>query len=641
MTRLYLITIILCIFQFKPVAQIKILNLKDSIRQDTALTTNNNIDSITSNIHKIIKSIYVLENKKNLIPIQNLEKVQITSISIDTLNNATPFQSTLKKYTKISCQSIHPDSLFKENILAKLKLCSTNITILSIHEISSDKTKAVNQFISRISNKNKLIITLFNSKELSVLNQELNQSTSLLYTKNNSPKAQEYAAQIIFGGISSTGITNNTIGRFKKGSGIKTNGEIRFQYTIPELAEVDSETLNRTIDSVANLGLKFNAYPGCQILVAKDKKVIYHKCFGYHTYNKLQKVMPDDIYDLASVTKITGPLPAIMKFVDTGKINLDKKFSEYWKGFKRTNKENIILRDILAHQGRLRPWIPFWTNTVDSLKRFKKRTYNYRQSKKYPIEVAPQMFLHKNYKKKIYKAINQSELLTTKEYKYSGLAFYLFPKIIENISGKTFDNFIKEEFFRPLGAYTLDFNAYKNFPLNRVIPTEYDNYFRNNLLHAYVDDEGCAMMGGISGNAGLFSTANDLAKMMQMYMQMGKYGGKRYLSEKTMKEFTKIQYPNNNNRRGLGFDKPLIGNDTLCLQECYPAYSSSKSSFGHSGFTGTFVWMDPENQLVYIFLSNRVHPSRASRGLYTKNIRTAIHQGIYDAIDKFRVNYKD
>ncbi|MCY1634585.1 serine hydrolase domain-containing protein [Marinifilum sp. D737] len=635
MVRIYLLSVALLLITSNLNAQVT--NVQQSTPQTSIHNQNASthyIDSIKSLVEQTNKAVCVLENKSDFIPVSNLNLNRIISISIDSTSKESAFQSMLKKYTQITCEQIKIDSLSTGT--NNKNYTNNEILIVSIHNSNKDNAAFIDRYISSIKGNAKLIVTLFNTSHIALLNKKSSSVKSILYSNTNTEMVQETAAQIIFGGISSTGTLNKNLGMYPKNTGIKTKGEIRFQYTYPEIAGIDSETLYKTIDSVAKIGLQAQAFPGCQVLVAKDRKVIYHECFGYHTYNKFLPVLPDDIYDLASVTKITGPLPAIMRFVDGGQIDMDEKFSTYWKAFKRTNKKDIIFRDVLAHQAQLIPWIAFWKNTVDSSNRFKKRTYSYRQSKKYPVEVAPQMFLHKNYRKKIYKAIKESDLLPEKHYQYSGLSFYVFPKMIEDLSGKAYDDYIKDEFYKPLGAFTLDFNAYKRFSEKKIIPTENDKVFRNTLLTGYVDDEGCAMMGGISGNAGLFSSANDLAKMIQMYVQMGEYGGHRFISEKTMKEFTKTQFPENDNRRGLGFDKPLFGNDTLSIKDCYPAYGASSDSFGHSGFTGTFVWADPEKQLVYIFLSNRVHPSRESREIYRKNIRTAIHQGIYDAIEVFK-----
>lgn len=599
-----------------------------------------NLDSIINHIQKINSSVCIIKNIKKLIPVSELGNKKIVSLSIDTINTLSSFQNTLKKYSRISCIAINSDSTSTNYEPGNLQLKNNDILIISIHDISTKNLQHASDLLSKLEVYPNIILSIFGSLEILKPLPIFKCASTILFSNTNTEDTHKVAAQIIFGGLTYSEVIPAVCKKSQNEIDITLNETIRFQYTIPEMAGIDSETLNQTIDSITQLAIDSNAFPGCQILIAKDRKVIYHKCFGFHTYAKLQPVLSDDIYDLASVTKITGPLPALMRFVDEGKINLDEKLSVYWKDFKRSNKADLLFRDVLAHQAQLTPWIPFWSSTIDQNKNFKRHIFSYRKTKKYSVEVAPKMYLNKNYRKKIYKSIKKSDLLNKKEYRYSGLAYFIFPEMIKNITHKEYPNYLKQEFYRPLGAYTIDFNPHNNYPVSKIIPTEYDNYFRNTLLHGYVDDEGCAMMGGISGNAGLFATANDLAKLMQMYLQMGEYGGKRYISEKTIKEFTKIQFPDNNNRRGLGFDKPIFGNDTLSLEKCYPAYSASSESFGHSGFTGTFTWMDPKNNLLYIFLSNRVHPTRKSRQIYEKNIRISIHQGIYDAIQVFNEKYK-
>jgi len=217
---------------------------------------------------------------------------------------------------------------------------------------------------------------------------------------------------------------------------------------------------------------------------------------------------------------------------------------------------------------------------------------------------------------------------------YSGLSFYLYPEIIEQLSGIPYEDYLKNTFYKPLGANSVTFNAFKHFPLKQIIPTEMDDFFRMELLRGFVHDEGAAMMGGVSGNAGLFGNTIDLAKIFQMYLQRGYFGGKRYISEETVNEFIRIQFPENKNRRGLGFDKPLINNNLNNLEDAFPAVSTSANSFGHTGYTGTFAWADPDNELLFIFMSNRVYPTRENSKIYTHNIRTAMHQSIYDCISK-------
>ncbi|MCZ6900519.1 MAG: serine hydrolase, partial [Bacteroidetes bacterium] len=291
------------------------------------------------------------------------------------------------------------------------------------------------------------------------------------------------------------------------------------------------------------------------------------------------------------------------------------------------NKENLTFREMLAHQAGLTAWIPYWKDAVNKEGNFRKQVFRRDSSQKYPYKVANHLYLKEDYRKKIFRAIKKSPVLKEKKYLYSGLSFYLYPTIIEKITGSDYQEYLKENFYHPLGAFTLTYMPQQYYPLHRVVPTEYDFPFRGEIIHGKVHDEGAAMMNGVSANAGLFGTSNDLAKLFQMYLNMGEYGGKRYISENTLREFTKYQFPENENRRGLGFDKPQLEYDANGTA----AKDASKESFGHTGYTGGRAWADPKHQLVYIFLSNRVHPSRENTRLYKLNTRTNIEQVIYDS----------
>ncbi len=403
-------------------------------------------------------------------------------------------------------------------------------------------------------------------------------------------------------------------------------------YGTPEDVGLDATQIQTKVDSIMTLGIAKKAFPGAQLLVAKNGKIIFHKAYGYHTYDSIQNVALNDIYDLASVTKIAGALPAIMKLYDEGKLDLDTPFSSYWKPWKRhADKKDLTLREILSHQAGLNPYIVF-LNDVMRRDKLKKRFLRHKPSKRFSYQVYDSLYVNKHFKKKIYRKIKRSKISNDKVYKYSGLSFLIYPGLIENITGESYEAYLQDNFYRPLGLFTLGFNPRsKNFK-NVIVPTEVDTIFRKTLTRGWVHDENAALLGGFSGNAGLFGTANDLAILMQMYMQKGIYDNKRYLKESTINEFIKIQYPDNDNRRGLGFDKPLIGNDTLSITKSYPAPQVSPESFGHAGFTGTFVWADPKEQLVFIFLSNRVYPSRTHRNIYNLNIRPALQQVFYTTL---------
>ena len=406
--------------------------------------------------------------------------------------------------------------------------------------------------------------------------------------------------------------------------------EIAYDTISPQL--IDRNYVDRKIDSIMVLGIEEEAFPGAQLLVALEGQIIFHRAYGYHTYDSIQKVELNAIYDLASVTKITGPLPALMKLYEQGKLDLDKPFSTYWKPWRnKKDKKDITLRELLAHQSGLTPYIVFLADVMkdgDLKSRFIKSD----QRKTYSKQAYKNIYVKNRFKNKMYRKINRSPVGNNKKYLYSGLASLVYPQVIEDLSGQSYEAYLDIHFYTPLGCQTLMYNPSQSL-MDLIVPTEVDTLFRLDLTKGYVHDENAALMGGVSGNAGLFGSAVDLAKYMQMLVQKGEYAGQRYLKKETVEEFTKIQYPENDNRRGLGFDKPLIGNDTLSLKEAYPAPEVSPDSFGHSGFTGTFVWADPKKQLVFIFLSNRVYPYRSHRNLYNLNIRPALQQVFYQALN--------
>ncbi|NVK52469.1 MAG: serine hydrolase [Flavobacteriaceae bacterium] len=406
-------------------------------------------------------------------------------------------------------------------------------------------------------------------------------------------------------------------------------------YGNPSEVQMDSLYIHTKVDSILNDAIQKKAFPGVQVLVAKNHTIIFHKAYGYHTYDSIQKVQTTDVYDIASVTKILGPLPALMKLYDEGKIDLDTPFSTYWKPWKRRQaKKQLSLREILAHQAGLQSYIAFLKEVLRKNKSLKSRFVKSALKRRYTHQAYNNMFIKDRFVHKMYRHINRSKVAATKNYKYSGVSFLLFPQVITDITKQDYERYLQKSFYEPIGANTLGYlPTTKKWQAN-IVPTEIDSLFRKELVKNWVHDENAALMGGISGNAGLFGSAIDLAKMMQMYCNYGYYNMKQYISERTVKEFTNIQFPKNNNRRGLGFDKPLIGNDTLPIHKAYPAPEVSKESFGHSGFTGTFVWADPTHNLVFIFLSNRVYPTRNQRNIYNLNIRPKVQQVFYQAMRK-------
>ncbi len=390
---------------------------------------------------------------------------------------------------------------------------------------------------------------------------------------------------------------------------------------------LDYSILNKNIDAIVQEGLDSNAYPGAQVLVAIHGETVLHKTYGFHTYEAMQATQKEDLYDLASISKVTTGLPVLMKLYGEGKFDLDAPLGQYFSKFKNSNKADLPVREILAHQARLKPYIVYWQKTLKKNGKFKARTFKSEVSEKYPTPVTDHLYLHKNYQKKIYKAIKRSPLEERKEYKYSGLFFLLLPEIIREITGQDFEDYLYQNIYRPIGANNLCYNPLSKFPKTRIIPTENDTFFRKQQIHGTVHDEAAAMLNGVSCNAGLFGTAEDLAKLFQLYLDGGQFSGKTIIPKAAITEFTKCQFCEEGNRRGLGFDKPPIEYE---VGQSYVAKAASPASFGHSGFTGTFVWADPEQELLVIFLSNRVYPTRENRKLYSMDIRPRIHQAAYD-----------
>ena len=400
-------------------------------------------------------------------------------------------------------------------------------------------------------------------------------------------------------------------------------------YDTPESVGLNSAYIETNVDSIMNDAISQKAFPGAQLLVAKQGKIIFHKTYGFHTYDSIQKVAKDDIYDLASVTKITGPLPALMKLYEEGKIDLDAPFSTYWPSWKnRKDKKDITLRELLAHQSGMNPYIVFLSEVLKNGKP-KSRFIKDESKKRFSNKVYNNIYVKNRFNRKVFRKIKRSKVNDEKTYLYSGLASLIYPTLIETITGENYEDYLNKTFYKPLGSEALGYNPLSKHLKNNIVPTELDTLFRKDFVKGFVHDENAALLGGVSGNAGLFATAKDMAIYMQMLLQKGTYNGKQYFKPSTVEEFIRIQYPENNNRRGLGFDKPLIGNDTLSLKDAYPAPQVSAKSFGHSGFTGTFVWADPKYDLVFIFLSNRVYPSRAHRNIYNLNIRPKLQQVFY------------
>jgi len=586
----------------------------------------NNISDKILNEQLVERSLTVVKNKENIIPITDLKK-KIGYMSFGN-DSAVSFFSHLNKYSKVD-EIVNINFKNSDSIISKY-----NTIIIGVHANSKTPwnsykiNKKEIDLINHIAKKVDVILNVFGSPYTLKSFKSIRSIKGVIVSYQNSIIFQQKSAQLIFGALNSKGRLPVTIGKlFDVGDGIKIKHINRLSYGTPESVSMSSIKL-RKIDSLANIAIDSAMTPGLQLLIAKDGRVVYNKNFGYLTYDKKSKVKNNTIYDLASLTKILVTLPIVMKLVETGTINLDTKLKEILPSYVDSNKSNITIKEMLSHYSNLKSWIPFYKSTLDSItKKPKNLYYNSVYSNKHNIKVSENLYLLSSYKDSINSLIKNSEL-NKEKYRYSDLPYYILKLYIEDYYSNDLSSLISSQLFNEIGMPKASYYPKEITSTNNIAPTEIDNYFRFREIRGTVHDMGAAMQGGIGGHAGLFSNANDIAKIMQMYLQGGQYGNKKYFNKSTIDLFNKCYYCEDDNRRGVGFDKPQIeGDGPTC--GCI-----SMQSFGHSGWTGTYTWADPEEKIVYVFLSNRSYPESKENKLLKYNIRTDIQKLIYESIIK-------
>jgi beta-N-acetylhexosaminidase len=576
-------------------------------------------------------SLTLLRNKDKLIPVRRLDTLRIASLVVGD-SAGVPFNKALLNYAPVDFFTVDKNAPapLLDSLFAKLR--PYNMVILSIHNTNVNAsrnygiTEQMNTIVDTLRKKARLVVDMFgNPYTLSKL-RSVDQADALLMSYEGTELSQSLSAQLLFGGVMAKGRLPVTVSdKFKIGDGLITDEPIRLKYTVPEELGLKSADFAR-IDSVALRAIRSKAMPGCQVLVAREGKVIYQKSFGYHSYVTSPAVKNTDLYDIASITKIASTTVALMKVQEDKGLLLDRKIGKFLPELKGTNKKDLIFRDVLTHQAGLQSWIPFWKSTVSEGELIP-GIFSKQRSDTFPLRVAEEMYMSRSYLDTVWDKIHKSPVSKEKKYVYSDLGFILTRRIVEKEAGISVDSLVRKSFYRPLGLSTMGFRPRERFPLTRIVPTEYDEKFRRQLVHGDVHDPAAAMMGGIEGHAGLFANAGDVAILMQMLLNNGEYGGQKFLKKQTIAEFTRQQFPGTANRRGLGFDKPDARPDKS------PASASAGlNSFGHQGFTGTCVWADPDSKLIYVFLSNRVHPSADNDKLVKMSVRTEIQEAVYEAI---------
>ena len=453
---------------------------------------------------------------------------------------------------------------------------------------------------------------------------DLGDKARVLVLYENDETTQMLAPQMLFGARGVHGTLPVDLGDIAPaGSGVDTEAIQRLSYGLPFEVGLSEGPL-QLIDSTMWNAIKSGATPGGQILVARKGTVVYQKSFGAHTYGG-RAVGWKDLYDIASVTKITATLPGMMQWYEKQPLLLKTTLGNHTDRLTGSNKEHLVIEDVLAHQSGLAAWIPYYLKTIknDSVKSY---WYSSQPQPGYS-DVGGGLWIRETVRDTMFSMLAASEL-KSKEYRYSDLGYYLFQEMLEERFNEPLDQWAAHTFYEPLGAKRLTYTPLsKGFGLDEIVPTEEDDYWRNSTVHGTVHDMGAAMIGGVAGHAGLFANANDLAKMMQLYLNGGSYGGVQFLQESTLEKFTNCAFCEMQNRRGLGFDRPQLEDRPGPSCTC-----ASARSFGHTGFTGTMVWLDPEEELLYIFLSNRTYPDMENWKLSRMDVRTNIQGYIYDAL---------
>ncbi|MDO5607324.1 MAG: glycoside hydrolase family 3 N-terminal domain-containing protein [Capnocytophaga sp.] len=567
----------------------------------------------------------VAQNKKDLLPLKDLDKQQIAYVKFGN-DKGTDFLKTLKTYAKIDHIQANSSAQLKQSLkpyeTVIIGLHKPNKTPWDAYQFTKDELV----WLEEIAKEKKVILTIFTRPYALLDVKDISNIESIVVAFQNHPIAQQKAAELIFGAIEGKGILPvSAHPDLPANTSIETPKLGRLAYTLPENVGINSQKLN-AIDSIAMLTIDQKMAPGMQILVARHGKVFYRKNFGTLDYNPQNPVTENTIYDLASLTKILATLPELMRLYGQGKFDINDTLASLLPELKGTNKATIKVAEVLAHYGSLQSWIPFYINTLDTDKKPSNQYYSSQKSEQYSVQVAKDLYMRHDYIDSMYQRMAESNLLKKKRYLYSDLSYYWFKEYIEKKERNTLSNLVKKNFYDEMGAYHLTYFPLQHFSPDKIAPSELDNYFRHQVIRGYVHDQGAAMLGGVGGHAGLFGNADDVAKMMQMFLQQGYYGGQWYLKPQVVNLFNTCIFCNENNRRGLGFDKPQLSDEGPTCG-CV-----SMNSFGHSGFTGTFAWADPEEEIVYVFLSNRTYPTADNNLLIRESIRTKIQQAIYDAI---------
>jgi len=609
----------------------KILSLKakSNLKNFKNISTENILSKVNTSKDTLLYSkamssaITLVKNTNNILPLTNNKKY--LHVAFGENDRGDHLYDKMNKYLNV-------DTYTNDDITPLFNKTKYDGILISYHG-SSKSPYASNiipneivEKINSISVNNNVVLNLFlNPYSLNSF-KSIENFESIVIGYQNNMISQEVLADLLFGVSSFKGkipVSNNF---FKVNHGLTFNKKNIIGFSRPSYEGFDTARLSY-LDSIAKNAIDSMMTPGIQMLVSRKGKIVYNKSFGYHTYEKVNKLENNHVFDLSSITKILATMPLVLQEFDNKNISLETNLSELFPKKKLNEKGSISLKEMLSHYARLRPWIPFYEETLNRKEKPKSRFYKSNSKSTFSTRVSENLFLKSNYREKIFKSILDSELRDTLEYKYSDLPFYFLKFWFEDLYNKPLNILANEKIFEPLGLKRTMFNPHESISLEEIVPSERDDFFRHSKLHGYVHDEGAAMLGGISGHAGLFSNAYEVAIVLQAMIQKGSYNNQRLFSENSFNTFNYCYYCDNDNRSGVGFDKPQVEG-----KHGSTFGGVSMNSFGHYGYTGSIAWADPDEEIIFIFLSNRTYPTRKNTLLQTSNVRTRAQEIVYKSL---------
>ncbi len=577
---------------------------------------------------KIIEQgVTVVQNQNDLLPLKNLGHTRVAFV-LQNVPSPNDFLRTLQLYQEndvyyvpSSVDSVTADSLVRV-------LSAYDVVVTGIHDTNYRPaqqygiTPEMAYFSDQLASATRTVLCLFGIPYGLNYFRDLTTYAAILVCYQDQPVIQQYAAQIVYGAVGARGrLSVAPALDFVLSDGLDTRGGLRLKYGPPAEVGADEAILAR-VDQRVLEAIGQGVMPGCQILAARNGVVFYHKAFGQDVYGpEGRAVSLSDMYDLASLTKILATTPVVMWLSDRGEIQLRDRLSRYLSELRHTDKQSLTFTEVMTHQAGLPAYLDFVPDVTS-------RGLLGKTPDGYPLKVADSLFASKEVPGLIRDRIAHAALLPDKTYKYSDLGFYLLKDLVQQVTDTSLEVLTAQRFYRRMGASSLGYHPLNRFSPERLMPTERDTVFRKQWIRGYVHDPGAALLGGVGGHAGLFSTANDAAKMMQMFLNGGVYGGERFLQQQTVEEFTAAPFARSGNRRGIGFDRP----QNPPQPNGPTATGVSQRSFGHSGFTGTYVWADPVTGVQYVFLSNRVSPDASNNKLSASNLRTDVHQLLLESL---------